>query len=107
MQAISTADGIYSEAFAVNNLGQVVGETSGALGTRAFLWTSQGGFVDLNDLVTNLPGNVVLSGAVAINDKGQIVAFGLKNPQVSKHHEINADSHVHAGPTRVFLLTPQ
>lgn len=103
----SSLDGIYSEAFAVNNQGQVVGETSSSLGTRAFLWTSQNGMVDLNDLVTGLPDHTVLIGAFGINDKGQIVAFGLKNPNISKHHEVKADSHVHAGPTRAFLLTPQ
>jgi probable HAF family extracellular repeat protein len=100
-------DGTYSEAFAVNNQGQIVGETAGSLGTRAFLWTSQNGMVDLNELVTSLPGDVVLIGALGINDKGQIVAVGLKSPNVSKHHEVTADSHIHAGPTRVFLLTPQ
>jgi probable HAF family extracellular repeat protein len=97
----------YSEAFGVNNLGQVVGETNDSLGTRAFLWTSQNGLIDLNEVVSNLPGDIVLIGAFAINNKGQIVAFGLKSPNVSKHQEVSADSHVHAGPTRVFLLTPQ
>lgn len=97
----------YSEAFGVNNLGQVVGETNDSLGTRAFLWTSQNGLIDLNEVVNNLPNDVVLIGAFAINNKGQIVAFGLKSPNVSKHQEVSADSHVHAGPTRVFLLTPQ
>lgn len=108
MQALSESlDGSYSEAFALNNKGQIVGETAGPLGTRAFLWVRDQGMVDLNDLVANLPGDVVLIGAFAINDNGQIVAAGLKNPNVSKHHEVTADSHVHAGPTRVFLLTPQ
>jgi probable HAF family extracellular repeat protein len=108
LQPLDASSGdTYSEAFAVNNLGQVVGESSSSLGTRAFLWSRQNGLVDLNDLVTNLPGDVVLIGAFSINDKGQIVAFGLKNPKVSKHHEVTADSHIHAGPTRVFLLTPQ
>jgi probable HAF family extracellular repeat protein len=108
MQPLSSSlDGSYSEAFAVNSQGQIVGETAGSLGTRAFLWTSQNGMVDLNDLVTGLPGDTVLIGAFAISDNGQIVAIGLKNPNVSKHHEVNADSHIHAGPTRVFLLTPQ
>ena len=84
-----------------------MGEQATSLGTRAFLWTSQAGLIDLNTKVTNLPGDVVLIGAFSINDKGQIVAFGLKNPNVSQHQEVTADSHVHAGPTRVFLLTPQ
>ena len=103
----SLSDGVYSEAFDVNNAGQIVGEVATALGTRAFLWTSKEGLIDLNEAVSNLPGDVVLTGAFAINEKGQIVAFGLKSPKVSRHQEITADSHVHAGPTRVFLLTPQ
>jgi probable HAF family extracellular repeat protein len=101
------SDGVYSEAFDINNVGQVVGEFASSLGTRAFLWTSQAGLIDLNTKVTNLPGDVVLIGAFSINEKGQIVAFGLKNPNVSQHQEVTADSHVHAGPTRIFLLTPQ
>ena len=76
-------------------------------GRRAFLWTSQSRLDRPERNVTNLPGDVVLIGAFSINEKGQIVAFGLKNPNVSQHQEVTADSHVHAGPTRVFLLTPQ
>lgn len=101
------SDGTYSEAFDINNEGQVVGEVASSLGTRAFLWTSEAGLIDLNTKVINLPGDTVLIGAFSVNDKGQIVAFGLKNPNVSQHQEVTADSHVHAGPTRVFLLTPQ
>lgn len=103
----SLSGGVYSEAFDINNAGQVVGEAATALGTRAFLWTAKDGLIDLNDSVSNLPGNVVLTGAFSINEKGQIVAFGLQSPKVSRHQEMTADSHVHAGPTRVFLLTPQ
>ena len=106
MQPLAS-DGVYSEAFDINNAGQVVGEEASALGTRAFLWTAKTGLVDLNEAVSNLPNDTVLIGAFSINDKGQIVAFGLKNPNVSHHQEVTADSHVHAGPTRVFLLTPQ
>lgn len=106
MQPLAS-DGIYTEAFDVNNEGQVVGQQATSLGMRAFLWTSKDGLIDLNTKVTNLPGDVVLIGAFSINDKGQIVTFGLKNPNVSQHQEVTADSHVHAGPTRVFLLTPQ
>ena len=106
MQPLAS-DGIYTEAFDVNNAGQVVGQQATSLGMRAFLWTSENGLIDLNTKVANLPNDVVLIGAFSINDKGQIVAFGLKNPNVSQHQEVSADSHVHAGPTKVFLLTPQ
>lgn len=108
MQPLSdSSDSVYNEAFDINNAGQVVGEIASSMGTRAFLWTRQAGLVDLNEAVSNLPSDVVLIGAFSINEKGQIVAFGLKSPKVSKHQEVTADSHVHAGPTRVFLLTPQ
>lgn len=103
----SLSGGVYSEAFDINSAGQVVGEAATALGTRAFLWTAKDGLIDLNEAVGNLPGDVVLTGAFSINEKGQIVAFGLKSPKVMRHQEVTADSHVHAGPTRVFLLTPQ
>jgi probable HAF family extracellular repeat protein len=97
----------YSEAFAINNVGQVVGQSGSSLGTRAFLWTSSGGTIDLNEAVPHLPGDTVLTGAFAINDKGQIVAFGVKNPNVNRHEQVTIDSHLHSGPVRVFLLTPQ
>jgi probable HAF family extracellular repeat protein len=103
----SLSSGVYSEAFDINNAGEVVGEQATALGMRAFLWTAKDGLIDLNEAVDNLPSDVVLTGAFSINEKGQIVAFGLKSPKVSRHQEMTADSHVHAGPTRVFLLTPQ
>jgi len=98
--------GDYSEAFGLNNLGQVVGESGSSLGTRAFLWTSETGLRDLNQLVPGLPANVVLTGAFAINDKGQIIAFGLVHPDVGKNQESDMDKHTHAGPTHVFLLDP-
>lgn len=103
----SLTGGDYSEAFGVNSQGQVVGESGSSLGTRAFLWTHGGGAIDLNAVVTGLATNIVLTGAFSINDKGEIVAFGLRNANVSRHQEATMDSHVHSGPTRVFLLTPQ
>jgi probable HAF family extracellular repeat protein len=99
--------GHYAEAFGVNNLGQVVGESGSSLGTRAFLWTKSGSMVDLNDLVPALPPGMLLTGAFAINDKGQIVAFGVINPKLNKNHPANMDDHLHSGPTHVFLLQPQ
>jgi probable HAF family extracellular repeat protein len=108
MQAIASLSGSnYSEAFGVNSLGQVVGQSGSPLGTRAFLWTQSGGIIDLNEAVTALPANVVLTGAFSINDKGEIVAFGVRNPNINRHQVVTIDSHFHSGPTRVFLLTPQ
>ncbi|HLJ28939.1 MAG TPA: HAF repeat-containing protein [Candidatus Angelobacter sp.] len=107
MQQIgSLQGGGYSEAFGINNLGQVVGQSGSSLGTRAFLWTS-GAIADLNDLVPGLPVGVILTGAFSINDKGEIVAFGVINPKLNKNRQANMDDHLHSGPTHVFLLTPQ
>ena len=100
------ADGVYSEAFDINNAGQVVGEVASSLGTRAFLWTSEAGLIDLNTKVTNLPGDVVLIGAFSIMKKARSSPL-VEMPNVSQHQEVTADSHVHAGPTRDSLLTPQ
>jgi probable HAF family extracellular repeat protein len=108
MQPLGSLSGsTYSEAFAVNTAGQVVGQSGSPLGTRAFLWTSTGGMIDLNEHVPGLPTSVVLTGAFAINDRGEIVAFGLKSSKTNRHQPATMDSHIHAGPTRVFLLTPQ
>ncbi|HLY99999.1 MAG TPA: hypothetical protein VKT33_13145, partial [Candidatus Angelobacter sp.] len=108
MQAIGTLQGGgYSEAFGVNNLGQVVGQSGSSLGTRAFLWTPGNSIVDLNDLIPDLPPGTILTGAFSINDSGQIVAFGVTNPKLNKNHAANMDDHLHSGPTRIFLLTPQ
>jgi probable HAF family extracellular repeat protein len=108
IQAIPSLSGSsYSEAFGVNASGQVVGQSGSPLGTRAFLWTASGGTIDLNEAVPTLPPNVVLTGAFSINDKGEIVAFGVRNPGINRHQVVTMDSHFHSGPTRVFLLTPQ
>lgn len=108
MKAIgSLQGGGYSEAFGVNNSGVVVGQSGSSLGTRAFIWTSGSGIADLNDLVPALPVGSILTGAFSINDQGQIVAFGVTNPNLNIHRAANMDDHLHSGPTHVFLLTPE
>jgi probable HAF family extracellular repeat protein len=108
MQVIgSLQGGGYGEAFGINNRGEVVGQSGSALGTRAFLWTRGSTVTDLNDLVPNLPPGTILTGAFSINDKGEIVAFGVSNPKLSIHRSANMDDHLHSGPTHVFLLTPE
>lgn len=60
----------FSEAFAINSSGQVVGVSfGGASGARAFIWQN-GGLTNLNDLVDIAPD--VLVSAQDINDAGQI-----------------------------------
>ena len=60
----------FSEAFAINAHGQVVGISfGGASGSRAFIW-QDGVLTNLNDLVDIAPD--VLLSAQDINDAGQI-----------------------------------
>ena len=78
-------------ASAINDSGHVVG-ASFDLGDpstlRAFLWTSVGRLVDLNNLIPPNDGWQLVD-AVAINQAGQIVGTGFHN-----------------GQARAFLLTP-
>src|SRR5205085_4852074 len=77
-----TLGGDFSSASALNNLGQVVGDTDDSSFTSLpFLWQN-GVMVDLNSL---LPPNSgwQLASASFINDAGQIVGFGLYNGNFS------------------------
>ncbi len=101
-----------SRADHINDSGMVVGASQGSGGVRAFVWTSTAGMQQLGSLSDGIYSeafdvNNAGQGAFSINEKGQIVAFGLKSSKVSRHQEMTADSHVHAGPTRAFLLTPK
>jgi probable HAF family extracellular repeat protein len=63
-------DDLFSEAFAINAAGQVVGISfGGAAGARAFIYEN-GELINLNDLVDIAPD--VLLSAQDINDAGQI-----------------------------------
>lgn len=74
-----------SDAYGVNNAAHVVGSS----GNRAFL-VSNGSMQDLNNLVVNNGSGWTLQYATGINDKDQIVGYGL-NP---------------SGQTHAFLLNP-
>jgi len=80
-----------SAAHGINNVGQVVGASyySATNESHAFVWSPSTGMLDLNTLI---PANSgwFLQYALAINDKGQIVGYGLLN-----------------GQGEGFLLTPQ
>jgi probable HAF family extracellular repeat protein len=73
----------YSEAFSINNLGQVVGSSNAPSNgsPRAFIWYN-GRMVDLNQLIPQNSG-WVLTSANDINDFGQIVGIGFLNGQLS------------------------
>jgi probable HAF family extracellular repeat protein len=77
---LGTLDGgNYSIALEINDLGQAVGKSKTATGQdHAFLWDKIAGMVDLNTL-TNSIDDWTLSAATDINEKGQIVGYGLLN----------------------------
>ena len=74
----ATTDATNVGVAAINNWGVSVGTTSGPSGFVATLWIA-GKAVDLNTLIDDddpLHAAVTLSGALLINDRGQIVARG-------------------------------
>jgi probable HAF family extracellular repeat protein len=97
---LGSLGGSYSAAAAVNNSGQVVGQSfvSGNFAGRAFLWTAETGMRDLG----NLPGAAgspppdrgpLNSDANAINDKGYVVGWTeavLFDPRVGFTYESRA-----------------
>lgn len=106
MQSLGTLPGgTHSRAAAINNSSQVVGSSDSSLGQRAFIWTQSSGLVDLNSLLPP-DSNVILSGAVGINDAGQIVALGGIGHDLSHDRAADFDDHAHGGLVYVFLLTP-
>jgi probable HAF family extracellular repeat protein len=82
---------VTSQAMAINASGEIVGVADGpGPGFVAFRRSASGGLVDLNTLLEPVSGaGWILTGAVAINDHGQIAGYGTLN-----------------GVDRGFLLTP-
>ncbi|MBN2293449.1 MAG: hypothetical protein JXM70_13550 [Pirellulales bacterium] len=81
---VGAMGGSHSEAYGINNRGDVVGESNG----RAFIYRD-GKMNDLNNMIEP-DSNFILMAAVDINDRGQIVGRGCI-----------ANGDIHA-----FLLTP-
>lgn len=106
MKALASPSANYSEAFALNNLGQVVGQSNGSFGARAYLWNNETAGIDLNEVIDRAEPGVILTAAVAINDKGQIVAVGVVEGTIGRHEQLAQDVHIHSSATHVFLLTP-
>jgi probable HAF family extracellular repeat protein len=91
-----------SRALGINERTVVVGTSESLLGSRAFVWTADAGMRDLNTL---LPpgGGFVLTQAMAINNRGTILAVGRDDTGEGPDHNHDA----HEFPVRIFLLTPQ
>jgi probable HAF family extracellular repeat protein len=89
----------FTRARAINVRGEVVGASSAEHQSRAFIWSPGRGMRDLNEVVPE-PFAYLLSDAVAINNRGQIVAVG-QGP------DYRHDTEGRAGPSlHVFILTP-
>jgi len=85
---LGTLGGNSSYVRAINDYGQVIGDSNTADGQgRAFFWDKTSGISDLNNLVS--APDWILYEASDINNAGQIVGRGVYN-----------------GQTRAFLLTP-
>ncbi len=82
--AAGTLGAPYGAAYDVNSAGQVVGygEINDDFDARAFVWTQAGGLTDLNTLIPEGSGWVLL-GASGINDAGQIVGWGTLNGEAA------------------------
>ena len=85
---LGTLGGSDSNAYGINDSGEVVGSADTGTATHAFVY-SDGTMVDLNSLIDPNAG-WVLTDAFAINDGGLIVGDGI-NPE---------------GKDDAFLLTP-
>jgi probable HAF family extracellular repeat protein len=76
---LGTLGGDYTVAYAINNAGEVVGQSAleaGARNPHAFITGPNGvGMTDLNSLV-DLPEGVILTSAGDINNNGQVIAVG-------------------------------
>jgi probable HAF family extracellular repeat protein len=75
MRGLGTLNGSsHSIGFGINDRGEVVGESGTGADLRAFVWTAQGGIVDLNSF---FPGaDFQLVRGINVNDRGQILAVG-------------------------------
>ncbi|MBA2352019.1 MAG: hypothetical protein H0V78_09615 [Burkholderiales bacterium] len=100
------AEGNDSRARDVNSSREIVGLSNSASGSRAFIWTAAAGMQDLNTMIA-VPG-LVLTEALGITDRGQILAVGQDASEEAAGHGHATGEHSHTDelPIRVILLTP-
>jgi RNA polymerase sigma factor (sigma-70 family) len=80
LRRLNTGNSTSSHASAINNLGRVVGYAKTSQGRQyACLWNGND-MLDLNDLL-EMKSGWHLSGASAINDRGQILAVAVKSKE--------------------------
>jgi probable HAF family extracellular repeat protein len=83
MQDLGTLGGATSQAYGINDSGEVVGVSLTATGDgHAFLWTQAGGMQDLGTL--DAGGFTPGSAALAINDKGVIAGSSVPKDDFSE-----------------------
>lgn len=71
----------FGEAYAINSFGTVVGMGGGTgTGTAAIIWDALHGPRDLQGLVATVDWD--LEAALAVNDLGHIIGYGLRNGSV-------------------------
>jgi probable HAF family extracellular repeat protein len=81
MHPVALSGARFSEALAINNSGLAVGSSQqpGAVDPHAISWTLAEGTVDLNTRLHSPPPGLLVTRALAVNDKGSIVATTSNN----------------------------
>ena len=96
LQRLELASKVYNSVRAMNNCDFVAGGYGpDSEHYRAFVWSTTGGFQDLNSLIPSDSG-WTLESATAINDRGEIAGRGDYHRATSGHDD-----------DRGFLLIPQ
>lgn len=89
----------FTRARAINVRGEIVGASINSHQSRAFIWSRDLGMRDLNSLIP-APFPYILSEAIAINNRGHIIAVGHGTDY---RHDLEAEGRPNL---RIFVLKP-